>query len=169
MTIRSALRRLLFSGALFVAASALVSAAHAAPPDRPPLSVHAALKQLQFSWPNMAGATRYELWYLPLLGAEWVRLAYLPSTRTGVSVNVSAHLLLWRDARYVLKACNADGCGRSPHIFVSHLMQQSVGLFEPPAGTVNRSMGHDTAISEDGSTLVAAHRAGGAVLADDRF
>jgi len=136
--------------------AALVTPVFAAPPARPAVSVTAGLKQLHFFWNRVAGATRYELWFLPTTGADWVKYAQLPPSRTRVSVNISAHLLHWANARYVLKACNAQGCGRSPHLGVSHLMLQSVGFLKPPAQIARQQMGWTTDISEDGTTLAAA-------------
>jgi len=141
---------------VLIAAAAFTLPAHAASPAAPAVSVHAGLKQLQFTWNQVPEATRYELWFYPNTGAAWVKYAALPRWRTSVTVNISAHLLHWANARYVVKACNASGCGRSPHLAVSHVMQRSVGFFKPPAQVARQQMGSTTDISEDGSTLAAA-------------
>jgi hypothetical protein len=65
-------------------------------------------------------------------------------------------LLHWANARYVLKACNADGCGRTPHLFVSHLMQQTVGYFTRPVMPDRYYLGRDIELGEWGNTLAAA-------------
>lgn len=141
---------------VLIAAAAFTLPAHAASPAAPAVSVHAGLKQLQFSWNRVPEATRYELWFYPTTGAAWVKHAELPRWRTSVAVNISAHLLHWGNARYVLKACNDSGCGRSPHLAVSHLMQQTAGFFKPPAQVARQQMGSTTDISENGNTLAAA-------------
>ncbi len=79
----------------------------------------------------------------------------LPLCRTSLAVNLSAHLLNWQNARYVLKACNASGCGRSLDLGVSHLMQQTLGHFKPAAQLPRRWMGRTMALSEDGGTIAA--------------
>jgi len=141
---------------VLIAAAAFTLPAHAASPAAPAVSVHAGLKQLEFTWNRVPQATRYELWFKPTTGAAWVKYAELPRSRTSVTVNISAHLLHWVNARYVVKACNASGCGRSPHLGVSHVMPRSVGFFKPPAQVARQQMGSTTDISEDGSTLAAA-------------
>jgi hypothetical protein len=130
------------------------SPAQAQVPGNPAVSVSADVKKLNFWWNRVAGATRYELWFRPTTDATWVKYAVLPGTRTSLGVNISVHLFNWQRAIYVLKACNTSGCGRTPHIYVSHLMQQTVGMF----GLVE---GGATDISEDGITLAAT--AGAAV------
>jgi hypothetical protein len=117
-------------------------------PANPAVSVSADVKKLNFWWNRVTGATRYELWFRPTTDADWVKYAVLPGTRTSLGVNVSVHLFDWKRAIYVLKACNTSGCGRTPHIYVSHLMQQTVGMF-------GRADGGATDISEDGITLAA--------------
>lgn len=124
------------------------SPAHAQAPANPAVSVSADVKKLNFWWNRVAGATRYELWFRPTTDAAWVKYAVLPETRTTLAVNISAHLFDWQRAIYVLKACNTSGCGRTPHISVSHLMQQTVGMFGVAGGGA-------TDISEDGMTLAA--------------
>ncbi len=147
---------------LVFCAAAGTSSAFAAKPAVPAVSITAGLKQLQFWWSPVAGATRYELWFLPTTGATWVKYAQLPPSRTQVSVNISAHFLHWTKARYVLKACNADGCGRTPHLFVSHLMQQTVGYFTRPVMPNRYQLGSDVELGEWGNTLAAAfHKDGG--------
>lgn len=124
------------------------SPAQAQAPANPAVSVSADVKKLNFWWNRVAGATRYELWFRATSDADWVKYAVLPGTRTSYAVNISVHLLNWQRAFYMLKACNTSGCGRSPHLFVSHLMQQTVGM-------VGLSQGGATDISEDGLTLAA--------------
>ena len=139
-----------------LAASLLfTSPAHAQAPANPALSVSADVKKLNFWWNRVAGATRYELWFRPTTDAAWVKYAVLPGTRTSLGVNISGHLFNWQRAVYVLKACNTSGCGRTPHISVSHLMQQTVGML-----SVETSDFRVTDISEDGTTLASTTWAG---------
>ena len=130
------------------------SPAQAQAPANPAVSVSADVKKLNFWWNRVAGATRYELWFRPTTDAAWVKYAVLPETRTSLGVNISVHLFNWQRAIYVLKACNTSGCGRTPHIYVSHLMQQTVGMFSLSPGDIQA-----TDISEDGTTLAATARA----------
>src|SRR5262245_37090636 len=88
----------------------LGSATYAAPPPPAAVSVYAGLKQLNFFWNRVAGATRYELWFLPATGGTWVKYATLPGSRTSLAIKISGHLLQWEQSRYVVKSCGPSGC-----------------------------------------------------------
>ena len=131
--------------------------AFAAPPAAPVVTVGAGLKQIQFDWNYVPRAGHYEVWFRSNPGAAWAKFADTPSWRPRANVNISAHLLHWVEARYVIKACNPSGCTSSNEISVSHLMKDSVGYFKAstpfPAGP--RELGQNVAMSEDGRTIAA--------------
>jgi len=131
--------------------------AFAAPPAAPVVTVGAGLKQIQFDWNYVPRAGHYEVWFRSNPGAAWAKFADTPSWRPRANVNISAHLLHWVEARYVIKACNPSGCASSREIGVSHLMKESVGYFKAgtplPAGP--RELGRNVAMSEDGRTIAA--------------
>ena len=131
--------------------------AFATPPAAPVVTVGAGLKQLQFDWNYVPKAGHYEVWFRSNPGAAWAKFADTPSWRPRANVNISAHLLHWVEARYVIKACNPSGCTSSNEISVSHLMKDSVGYFKAstPASLGPRELGRNVAISEDGSTIAA--------------
>ena len=131
--------------------------AFARPPAAPMVTVGAGLKQLQFDWNYVPRAGHYEVWFRSNPGAAWAKFADTPSWRPRANVNISAHLLHWLEARYVIKACNRSGCTSSNEIRVSHLMKDSVGYFKAstPASVGPVELGRDVAMSEDGSTVAA--------------
>lgn len=135
----------------------LAPAAFAAPPQAPIVTVGADRKQLQFDWNYVPKAGHYEVWFRSNPGAAWAKFADTPTWRPRANVNISAHLLHWIEARYVIKACNPSGCTSSNEISVAHLMKDSVGYFKAstplPAGP--RALGQNVAMSEDGSTIAA--------------
>src|SRR5690348_9338240 len=86
----------------------------AAKPAAPHITVEASnIKQLTFDWTSVSGATRYELWFKASDAAAWVEYMEKAAPRSSISVGVSVHLLQWPEARYQLKACNAEGCSTS--------------------------------------------------------
>jgi hypothetical protein len=151
-------RQTVLAACLVFVALGTAPAAFSAVPAAPAVSVSAGLKQLHFAWSRVAGATRYELWFRANTGAAWVEYAQLPGTRSSLAVNISAHLLHWQNARYLLKACNADGCRSSAPLAVSHLMQRTVGYFAIPATSNRHDLGWDVELGEWGTTLAAAFR-----------
>ena len=88
-----------------------------APPPAPSLSMGFGLKEIQFSWPVVEEADHYRL--LASLDGSAVFSAVggnLSAMTTSTTVPVAVHLYPWETARYVLEACNADGCTRSAEI-----------------------------------------------------
>ena len=138
-------------------------AAFATPPAAPVVMVGAGLKQLQFDWNYVPRAGHYEVWFRSNPGAAWAKFADTPSWRPRANVNISAHLLHWTEARYVIKACNPSGCTSSSEISVPHLMKDSVGYFKAstPYSEGPHNLGRDVAMSEDGSTVAAGGGYGG--------
>jgi hypothetical protein len=143
-------------------------AAFATPPAAPVVTVGAGLKQLQFDWNYVPRAGHYEVWFRSNPGAAWAKFADTPSWRPRANVNISAHLLHWVEARYVIKACNPSGCTSSSEIDVSQLMKDSVGYFKAstPASAGPWGLGRNVAMSEDGSTVAAGGGARGGFGAD---
>jgi hypothetical protein len=144
-------------------ATLLAQTAFATPPAAPVVTVGAGLKQLQFDWNYVPRAGHYEVWFRSNPGAAWAKFAETPTWRPRANVNISAHLLHWIEARYVIKACNPSGCTSSSEISVSHLMKDSVGYFKAstPYSAGPHNLGRDVAMSEDGRTIAAGGGYGG--------
>jgi hypothetical protein len=132
-------------------------AAFAAPPDAPIVTVGAGLKQIRFDWNYVPRAGHYEVWFRSNPGAAWAKFADVSNRRTRANVNISAHLLHWLEARYVIKACNPSGCASSSEISVAHLMRDSVGYFKTGSSLADGpvGVGANVAMSEDGNTIAA--------------
>ena len=153
---------------LFVLSTlALAPLALAAPPAAPVVTVGASnIKQLQFDWPGVPGASRYELWYLVGAGGQWVKSAETAGHRPIIRINVSVHLLDWRTARYRVAACNADGCTNSAQVGVQNLALDAVGYLKQNYDGEGRWFGQGVAMSADGRTaaVATANAAGGNAL-----
>jgi predicted secreted protein len=137
-------------------------AAHAAKPVAPTVTVGAALKQLRFDVEPVAGASYYELWFLPNGAATWVKYMDTLAADPLFRVTVSAHLLDWYNARYRVRACNSEGCSSTANIAVTQYMKETVGYLKPRAAApYPYAFGQSPTLSADGKTL--------AVLAGERI
>src|SRR3954471_14728691 len=102
------------SSVLAFAAATFASVALAAAPAAPTFTVAATdIKQLQFDITPVTGVSWYELWFKPAANGTWVKYTQTAAQHPRIRINVSAHLLDWRQARYLIKACNTSGCGTS--------------------------------------------------------
>lgn len=135
---------------------AVTSAAFAAPPPAPTLTVGVTdVRQLEFNWLPVSGAQSYELWFLAAPGAAWVKYREQPAQRAPLfRVGVPVHLLDWPQARYFIKACNWGGCTASNEVGVDGLQLDAIGYFKPPTAGANKSFGRDLELSADGTALV---------------
>lgn len=137
-------------------------AAHAAKPVVPAVTVGAGLKQLRFDVEPVAGASYYELWFLPNGAATWVKYMDTLAADPLFQVTVSAHLLDWHNARYRVRACNSEGCSSTANIAVTQYMKETVGYLKPRAAApIPYAFGQSPTLSADGKTL--------AVLAGERI
>jgi hypothetical protein len=145
--------------AAFIAVLSLVpfaSMAQGAPPA-PQLTAGAGIKQLQFDWDAVPGASYYELWYRPSAANRWLRVVQPPAGSTRARIAVSVHLLDWLHARYRVDACNASGCTPSIPVAVAELRREAVGYFKPPVPLVRGQFGHTVALSADGRTMAVSN------------
>ena len=111
------------------------------------------IKQLQFDWDAVPQANRYELWFKANAGASWTLYAQTPAQRPLIRISVSAHLLDWRVARYLVKACNPSGCTASAEVGVDDLALDAMGYLKPNGPGNNHRFGHTVALSADGATM----------------
>lgn len=136
---------------------ALSSVALAAPPAAPVVTVGASnIKQLQFDWPAVPGAARYELWYLVGPGGTWVKYTETAAGTRLVRINASVHLLVWPTARYRVAACNSSGCTNSAEVGVEDLALDATGYLKQNYDGEGTWFGNAVAMSADGMTAVVA-------------
>ena len=121
-------------------------------PDAPVLDLmYSAIKQFNFSWGAAAGAQSYELWESETEGAPFVKIQALDINETSISLTMPLHLRF--GARYVLKACNEDGCADSNEVEVKESMAEAIGYFKAAhIGDVDQ-FGSSVAMSGDGTTI----------------
>lgn len=142
--------------ALYVIACAFASVAVATPPPAPTITVAATdIKQLQFDITPVERVGWYELWFKANPGAAWVNYTQTRPQRPLFRIGTSVHLLDWKQARYLVKACNSSGCGQSNEVGVDGEQLAAMGYFKSAGSGPYQHYGYDSALSADGTTLVA--------------
>jgi len=120
-------------------------------------SLNFGIKQLQFSWSAVNGATHYRLFESPD-GVSGFTQVGADIVGSSVKRNVSVHLLDWANAGYLVEACQNTTCVSSNEMSPTDGVLQSIGYFKasnPGAGDFFSVI----AISGDGNTLaVGAER-----------
>ncbi|MET0090235.1 MAG: FG-GAP repeat protein [Candidatus Thiodiazotropha sp.] len=121
------------------------------------------LKSLVFSW-NEVDADHYKLLKNPDGISGYSQIGNDINT-TSVNENVSAHLMNWSEARYIVQACNSAGyCSDSEPIAVAELMLDIIGYLKEPNINSYQQFGYGVAVSGDGSTLAVINGSGSLYL-----
>ena len=120
----------------------------------PSLTLNFGLKQLQFSWASVEGATFYKLMQNPDGASGFTQLGSdFNSTTTNTNVDIAVHRLNWPNARYLLSACNASTCVDSAEVFTANEVVKAIGYFKASNTDVGDQFGVSVALSGDGNTL----------------
>ena len=156
-----------WAGVLAFAASMLLTACGSGNIVTSPaltLNVAFGLKQLQFSWAEVAGADVYRLLENPDGASGYHQVgADLPAGTTSTVVDIAVHRQNWSNALYMVQACNADGCSDSAAIDTITGMLQAIGYVKAGNTAAGDAFGVSVALSGDGATLaVGAQYEGGA-------
>ena len=111
-----------------------------------------AIKNFRFSWPAVAGATGYRLLEDPDSVSGYTEIANLSSATTSYDVEVSLPKRI--NARYVLEACNSQGCANSVAASVSTSLAEAAGYLKASNTGAGDAFGYyAVALSSDGNTL----------------
>lgn len=128
-------------------------------PGEPIVAVEAFPKQLTFSWQGIAGATYYRLLENPDGHSGFTQIgADIPSGTLSFTREISAHLLDWVNALYIVEACNASGCSSSDAASATDVMLDTIDYLKASNTGVADQFGHSLALSGDGSTLAVGAR-----------
>ena len=123
-------------------------------PAAPSVSLGFAIKQLQFSWDAVAGATSYRLLENADGASGFTQVGDdIASTQTSVTLDIAVHKLDWNNASYIVEACNSGGCTDSTAVAVKSGMLQTIGYFKASNTDANDNFGASIALSADGSTM----------------
>jgi len=125
----------------------------AAPPAAPQVTVGGDLKLLRFDWEPVAGATFYELRIKPG-GSCYLRVGErIPASITHALRPIAVHLQDWERTRYIVTACNSDGCTSSAALNPRNLMLDTIGYLKASNTDPNDLFGREVTLSDDGRTL----------------
>jgi len=122
----------------------------AAAPSAPTLGLAFGVKELQFSWASIAGATFYRLLENPDGGASFNQVA---TNITALSYNHTIPVHRRVNASYVLAACNAGGCTPSVALTLDSSLTQAIGYVKASNTEADDLFGFSVALSGDGNTL----------------
>jgi trimeric autotransporter adhesin len=129
----------------------------AEPPRAPVLSVvPGGTKLVVFGWTDVEGETEYRLREDPDGTGDYATIAVLPADTT--SFGLELFLPTRGAARYLLTACNQQGCSASEPLSVGALLTALIGDVRATNATEFAEFGFSLALSADGSTLVVGSR-----------
>jgi len=123
-----------------------------APPAAPTFTMGFGVKELQFTWPSVSGATFYRLRESPDGNVSGYTQVATNITALSYNHTIPVHRRL--NASYILDACNAGGCtpSFSPQTLDTNLTQ-AIGYAKASNTGLNDQFGFAVALSGDGNTL----------------
>ena len=126
----------------------------AAPPGAPQVTMGADIKLLRFDWEPVAGAGYYQLRFRPSGRAAYQPLGErIPATITQTEQSLALHLQDWAGMRFIVAACNSDGCTNSAALSPRSLMFDAIGYLKASNAETLDQFGRGVALSADGYTL----------------
>jgi trimeric autotransporter adhesin len=121
-------------------------------PAAPSATLSFAIKQLQFSWTAVDGATFYRVLedangtgVFAQIGGDLNALTF--------SRDLAVHTFNWASARYQVQACNSMGCATSGTLNAINGVLQTIGYFKASNTNSGDTFGWSLALSDDGTTL----------------
>ncbi|MCH7823054.1 MAG: integrin [Proteobacteria bacterium] len=132
-----------------------------APPPPPPppaapltVTVDAGIKQLNFSWIELPGATHYRLLENPDGHSGFTQVgADIPAGTLSVTVEISVHMFDFVGALFIIEGCDANSCTSSTEVTVTNDMLSTIGYFKSSNIDEGDAFGAAIALSSDGKTL----------------
>jgi trimeric autotransporter adhesin len=128
------------------------NAAPTTPPSAPTVTLAVGIKQLQFSWNAVSGATHYQLFEDPD-GVSGFTQVGGNITGTSAARDIVVHRHNWGSARYRVQACNSLGCTGSNDVVTLGATLQAIGYLKSSNPDVGDWFGVSIALSSDGRTL----------------
>jgi len=116
------------------------------------LSLNVGIKQLQFSWSAVSNATHYKLMENPDGNSGFSQLG-ADITTTSHTVDIAVHRQDWVNARYLLQACDGNGCSSSNEVSTLGGMLSAIAYVKASNTGESDWFGISVALSGDGNTL----------------
>ena len=125
--------------------------------DWPSVKVSAAAtKTLKFEWSTAPNTTYYKLMKNNGGNSGYQQVGNnIPSTGANQSAldEIGVHVHDWINTRYLVEACNADGCSNSNETYTASAMLGTVGYLKASNAELGDFFGWSLALSADGMTL----------------
>jgi trimeric autotransporter adhesin len=135
-----------------ISGACTVTASFAMAPDAPGLTLTPqSIKIFQFTWEGVAGATGYRLFEDPDGSSGYSQVAAPDADAEAFDLEVFLPGRI--NARYILQACNADGCTDSADVYVTGTLAEAVGHMKAPNAGAGDAFGMSLALSAEGNTL----------------
>jgi len=117
------------------------------------VTVDAEIKQLNFSWTELAGATHYRLFENADGHSGFTQIgADIPAGTLSANVKISVHMFDFVNALYIVQGCDAASCTDSSEISVTDVMLSTIGYFKA-SNSGDYQFGSEIALSADGATM----------------
>jgi len=125
-----------------------------AKPAVPKLQLSYNIKQLKFTWQASRGATYYRLLVDSNGVSGFTPLAdQISADAKMYTLPIAVYQQDWINARYILEACNNQGCAASKQISAATGMLKTIGYFKASNTGYGDTYGMAVAVSADGKTL----------------
>ncbi|MBL1277087.1 MAG: FG-GAP repeat protein [Ectothiorhodospiraceae bacterium] len=132
--------------------TAVVSSGVTVELDTAMLSLNFGIKQLQFSWSAVNNAMHYKLMKNPD-GVSGFTQVGEDITTTSSTVDIAVHRQDWVNARYLVQACDVNGCSSSNEVSTLGGVLSAIGYVKASNTGEYDSFGTTVALSGDGNTL----------------
>ncbi len=109
------------------------------------------IKSFLFSWSDVSDESEYRLLENPDGMSGYSEVAVLPKNSARHTLEVSLPQRV--NARYILQACNSQGCTDSEAVFVSGSLAEAVGYFKATNTSADDRFGHSIALSANGQVM----------------
>lgn len=124
------------------------------PPAAPAPNIKFALKQLQFNWTAVGGATSYRVLEDADGSGTFKQVSGdLTAVTYSYSRDIAVHTFNWSKAQYQVQACNSVGCSTSSALIAADGVLKTIGYFKPSTTNSGDTFGWSIALSDNGTTL----------------
>ena len=131
--------------------------AQTAQPAPPQVTMGADIKLLRFDWEPVEGAAFYQLKFRPSSNSAYQLLGErIPASVTQTGHAIPVHLHDWTGMRFIVAACNSDGCTNSAALNPRSLMLEAIGYLKASNAELEDVFGQGVALSADGYTLAVS-------------
>lgn len=124
------------------------------PPPAPQVSVGGDIKQLNFSWDDVANADYYRLMENPDGHSGFTQVGdEIPMGTLTATRDIAVHLHDWVNALYIVQACTLGGCTDSAQVSANDQVLETIGYFKASNTDLGDWFGRKVSLSADGKLM----------------